>query len=252
MLLLPLLACATVEGYFHEVREDPETVALSGYLYRTISPDTEDPVVVGDALVEFTALDGGLLSAGEELYPNRYPGYWGADLPPNTEYELRVDQGEGSYPALWRGRSPVGDGFWPGSGALLEEDQRAGVFGWQKDQVDGFFASVAEAEGVTIQALDDGQVVHVWGGPNSPDLVRGDGFQVIGGDGESAQVYTYGFDAISGELARTAGSPVHYILAFNLAPGEVVVAYEDDQGRAETTYNALGGDLLAPWFFEGP
>ncbi|MCB9744944.1 MAG: hypothetical protein H6741_29180 [Alphaproteobacteria bacterium] len=252
MLLLTLLACELVEPFLHEVREAPTEVSITGYLYNGPFPDADDIVITGEEAV-VRALDPedgvSLLFEGQELYPETYPGYWGLVLEPEQPYLLRIDGGPGHYPALWSGVAPPGDGLFP-SEAAVGDSLRTGIFGWPQDFVDAFFAQLAESEGVEIQDLALGEVCHLWGGPADPEAVRGDRITVEGGDGQPATVFAYTVDEETGGLVRTSDGPVYYFLAFNLAPGEVLVRFDGD-AAATTLYPAEGGDLIAPWYFLG-
>lgn len=253
MFIALLGGCAQIEGLLFDVREEPTEVSLSGYIYRGPFPDAEDPVISGEgASLEFLDEEGELLASAEEIYPETYPGYWQAILPPDAPFSLRIDGGGDCYPALWLGRSPPRDGLFPAD-APAGSGTRAGVFGWPTALVDPFFESVAVAEGVTVEPLDDGQLAHLWGGPLDPDAIRGDRIYVQDGDGDEATVFAYAIDDATGSLVRTAAAPVHYFLAFNLAPGDITVSFEDDAGQvAVSTYTAAGGEIVAPWFFRGP
>lgn len=248
LLLLP--ACELVEPFLYEVRTDPEEVSLSGYLYNGPYPDAEDPVITGSEAA-VTALDPAdgvtVIAEGEEPYPDTYPGYWSLTFAPEQEFLLRIEGGPEHYPALWAGRAPPGNGLFP-STAEVGAQQRAGVFGWPMELVDGLFAEIAASEGVDLQDLAEGEICHLWGGPFDPEAVRGDQLAVEGGDGEPATVFAYTLDADSGALVRTTAGPVYYFFAFNLAPGEVWVELD---GEASTAYIAEGGDLISPWFFQG-
>lgn len=252
-LLLLLTGCSVTDAWLAPGDDGDGLVSLAGYVYSSPFPESTDAIITGDAQVEFFDLDGGSLAVAEEPFADDYPGYWRARLPPDTDYQLRIDGGEGTRPALWRGVSPPSSGFWPATAPVLEADQRAAVFGWDAALVDEFFASVGESEAISVDDLDDGESSHLWGGPANPDAVRGDSLRVVDGDGDEVAVYAYVIDPATLTLSRTSGSPVHYFVALNLAPGDISVAIDGaDGGVAEATWRAEGGEVIAPWFFEEP
>lgn len=253
MLFLLLAGCDWVQGVVFDVHTSSGAAQLTGYVYRGPFPDAENSVVTGDAAsLDFYDLGGEILASAEEQYPSTYPGYWRVELPVETDYQLVISDPDYGYPALWRGKSPPESGLFPPS-ASVGTGTRAGLFGWPASTVDPFFESVAVAEGVEIESLDPGTLVHLWGGPADRESIRGDRIHVVDGSGQEATVFAYAIDEDASALVRTAGSPVDYFLAFNLAPGDIVVSFEDESGQiASTTYAAVGGEIVAPWFFRGP
>ncbi|MCB9762880.1 MAG: hypothetical protein H6739_23975 [Alphaproteobacteria bacterium] len=254
MWLWLLAGCEVIGPFLYEVRAPTDEVTLSGYIYNGPFPSEDAPTITGkDASITAYDADDGetVLAAGEEIYPDTYPGYWQLTLPPETPYLMRIDGGADAWPALWAGESPPGDGLFPGT-AALGDGVRAGVFGWPRDVTDDTFAAIAEQERVDLFDLADGAVVHLWGGPAVPEDIRGDRIYVEDGAGRPATVYAYAVDPESGALVRTNDAPVHHFFAFNLVPGAVLVRFEGDNNDATTLYFTDGGEIVSPWFFEGP
>ena len=56
----------------------------------------------------------------------------------------------------------------------------------------------------------------------------------------------------AGEAEEGEDAPT-YFMAFNLAPGEIVVQVIGESGEvAETTYRASAGEVVSAWWFEVP
>ena len=151
---------------------------------------------------------------------------------PGEGFTLRVEGSqEDSYPAVWRGRSPEETGLWY-TGAL---------FSWPHSTVDPFFESLAESLDIEIGDLKEDPVVHLWGQVSNPEDASRADWPVRDGDGKRSEVFC--FEQLEdGSLVRNDEGPVHYVFAFDLAPGDIEVA--------GVVYRAEAGDVLAPWWFE--
>ena len=241
MILLLLMSCEALESFeflLYEVRQPVTEVSYAGSVLASTF-DFETPFTGGT--MTWLDMDGAELAVGEEPDPTNNPGYWTAVLPPETEFVLRVDGGEGYYPAVARGLSPAGNGLWF-TGAL---------FGWPAELTDPYFVDTALQLGVTLEPLVDGQVAYLWGAvhPDSIDVFEGGRLTVIDGDGEEAPVSAWIVDE-SGVFVPTDVPPADYFLAYNLAPGDVTVLYDGDDDTIETLYpDVQGGDVVTPWFY---
>ncbi|HJN75229.1 MAG TPA: hypothetical protein QGF58_14975 [Myxococcota bacterium] len=222
-----LLACYVVTP------EPSSEVTVQGWVYD--SPLAGEGEVISTGSV--TYLDNNLveLTEAEQPFPS-YPGYWRATIPADEEYNLVIDGGEGYHPAIWRGRAPTGDA------------QSFPVFGFRSEQVDTFFEDLEAVTGVDVHVGTE-DLVHVWGSPNDPESVSGDEIGVYA-NGGAGGVLAFAVND-EGVLEQTVDSPVHYFFAFNLEPGEIVVAFDQDGVVTEEAYATVGGDIVAPWYFEG-
>jgi len=227
MLLLALTGCELLTPYLEEVREDPVEVLYGGSVLQ--GAPTGDNEVMSEGTVRFFSLDGSLLAEAEQPYSTS-PGFWRALLPVDYPYTLRI-KAEDSYPAVWRATTPSQTGVWF-TGA---------VFSWPHDQVDPFFEVLAENIGTEIADLKTEDVVHVWGQTTNPEAATLADWPVRDGVGKRPDVY--GYEILEdGSMQRTEQAPMHYVFAFNLAPGDIEVA--------GVTYSAEAGDLITAWWYE--
>jgi len=237
-MLLLLLSCDALDPFLQEVREPVTEVSYAGTVLASTF-DFETPFSGGT--MTWLDLDGGVLADGEEPNPTDSPGYWTAVLPPEEEYVLRADGGEGYYPAVVRGRSPGGNGLWF-TGAL---------FGWPMALTDPYFTDTAIQIGVTLEPLTDGQVAYLWGAvhPDAVETFEGGRMTVIDGDGRETRASALVVEE-DGSFSLTDTPPADYFLAFNLAPGDITVLYDGAAGTVETLYpDVQGGDIVTPWFY---
>lgn len=225
--MLLLLACAAPSD---KIVTD---VTIQGWIYD--SPLAAEGDVVSTGTVTF--LDQALVETAraEQPFPD-FPGYWRATLPPGDDYTVVIDGGEGYYPAIWKGRAPTGDG-------LLFP-----MHGWRADQVDPFFESLEEGVGLDIH-IGTEALVHVWGATLDRDSVHAGDISVLSNGGAGGVLE---FVVEDGALAEAEpGGPVDYFFAFNLEPGEITVVLDQDGVITEEFYGAQGGDIVAPWYFQG-
>jgi len=191
-----------------------------------------------DALV-----DAGQLWAASQPYESS-PGYWQVTLPIDTQVAVRMET-PSSYPSVFTGRSPSWSGYW-----------FAGVlFTWDRVYTTEFLASLAEQLSITLDDLDDGDSVHLWGVLRDDDQavkLEGRKITVIDGDGHDASVYPFELTE-DGFLAQNYDAPVHYFFAFNLAPGDIQLVLEGPSGDTVTEhYPTLGGDMIGAWWLGVP
>jgi hypothetical protein len=227
MLFLALAGCEFLGPYLEEIREDPTEVVYGGTVLQG-APNGENAVLSEGAL-SFYDLADGLLAEAEQPYASS-PGYWRAALPVNQPYLLRIEA-EDSYPSLWRASGPAQTGLWF-TGAL---------FSWPHSQVDPFFDALSEDLDLEILDLKTEEVVHLWGQVLNPDAASLADWPVRDGDGERPDVYGYAL-LEDGSMVQTEVAPMHYVFAFNLAPGDIEVA--------GVSYSTQAGDLISAWWYE--
>lgn len=242
--LLVLTACTPLTGWLFPDTGLPDEVALSGWVYTSPAPGSAEDVLTGGALT-FTAPDGAWLVEGEPSQRN--PGYWGGLLPPDEEFVLRVEGGEGFYPALWRGRSPARDGYWTGQAVAVEGAPWPGyaLFGLERAFTDGVFTALAASFGVDVPALTD-DTVHVWGAMATPGAAAGLEVGATCGDGVYQPALTLDLDPTTLAITRSEGGPVTWFFVFGCAAGAVEVS----AGGASSVFPTRGGEIVTPWFFE--
>lgn len=220
VLLALLLACATERG----VRDAPDVVSYAGWVY--LGPPSAE-VVLANGTLAFTTEEGAF--EAQQPYVD-YPGYWLAELPASTPFQLRIE-GEGAYPTVWAGDAPSANGSWF-AGAL---------FAAETTYVDELFGAL-DTGMRRPGALADG-ATHLWGVPNEPDAWACEDVRVQGGG-----VTCYSIDE-SGALARVDEGPVDWFFAFDLTPGEV--ALDDGTGPIETWTTGAGDLVMALWLEHG-
>ncbi len=216
----------------------PTEVLYTGAV--TQGPSGPDVPLMEEGVLTFEDPQSGeTIALGEQPYASSL-GVWRAVLEPGIDFQLRVES-EGAYPALWRGRAPEQDGLWY-TGAL---------FSWPEEVWGGFIEQLAGLEEAPLDLRTE-DVVHLWGVPVDKDLATQalgpDRVVVIDGEGVEADVVLVG----AGEAEEGQDAPT-YFMAFNLAPGEIVVQVTGESGDvAETTYRARAGEVVSAWWFEVP
>ena len=210
-----------------------DEVTVQGWIYD--SPLAGEGEVVSTGTV--TYLDQALveMASADQPFAN-YPGYWRATLPAGDEYTAVVDGGEGYHPAVWKGRAPTGDG-------LLFP-----TFGWRAEHVDPFFEGLEEGIGLDIHVGTDA-LVHLWGATYDRDSIHADDIAVLANGGAAGVL---AFTVEDGVLVEAEpDGPVDYFFAFNMEPGEITVVLDQDGVVTEEFYDALAGDIVAAWYFQG-
>lgn len=232
MLLLLLPACA----WFEEQRTDPTEVIWSGWVLADLPG--EDVPALEAGTFEVVDLDGEPLADGVEDENN--PGYWQVEVPVGTEVGIRVAGGE-QVPTVWRARTPTGRGYWLSGGLFaVRDDTQAELF----DSLEGW-------QGLSPDALADGEVAHLWGTPWLPEDWAGALIEVEH-TGGVAQVASFAV-AEDGSLLDAGTGVVDLFVAPDLSPGPVTLRVTAVDGRvAETTWIARGGDLLSAFYFALP
>lgn len=220
MLLSLLLACGAERG----LRAAPDVVSYGGWVYSG-PPSAE--VVLADGALTFTTAEGDVEAA--QPYAD-YPGYWLAELPPATPFQLRLE-GEGAYPTVWAGDTPGANGSWF-AGA---------VFAAEQAYIDDLLASL-DTGMRSVGALGDG-AVHLWGLPN--DREAWDCAEV---SVQSRGVSCYAFDD-AGAIGPVSEGPFDWFFAFDLDAGEVTL--DDGTGPTETWTAAPGDLVMALWLEHG-
>ncbi len=240
VILLSLIACDLIDPYLREVRTPPEEVSFSG--------NVMDSPLVSDVLFS-GAGEGGMVWRFDEVLVEgepyevlgeenpSSPGYWGAVLPAGERYQLRIDGGEGYYPAVFQDVAPAASALWF-TGA---------IFGWPVEQAEPWLVDTSAQLGVS---LGGGGVAHLWGyiDPDSQETFDPSLLEIV--DGEGALAVAAAWDvAEDGSWVLTDAPPAVYFLAFNLAPGDVTLSL----GDLSVTYTDVrGGDLITPWSFVVP
>ena len=227
MLLLSLIGCDLVQPYLEEVREETTEVSYGGWISE--GPMGSNTPMFSEGSVLFHSESDELLAEGQQPFADS-PGYWRVTLPPATPFHLRIEA-EGSYPAVWKGRSPNESGIWL-SGAL---------FSWPHEVVDPFFEALEESLDITIGDLKSEEVVHLWGQVLNRDDADSSDWPIRDGEGKRVEPYTFR-QLEDGSLVLEEEAPIDYVFAFDLAPGTIEVAGVE--------YKTQAGDLLAPWWFE--
>jgi len=213
--------------------EAPTEVSVQGWISQ--SPLAAEDEVMATGEVTYFDLNLIELTAAEQPFQN-YPGYWRATLPADEEYNLVVDGGDGYYPALYRGRAPTGDALsFP-------------IFGFNAAQIDPFFESLEEVIGVDIH-IGTEDLVHVWGTVDPDYAVAGSEIAVYSNDA-AVGVFPF-FINDDGVLEQSVDDDADYFFAFNLAPGRVTVAFEEDGVVTEERYDCLGGEIVSAAYFRG-
>lgn len=231
-MLLFVLGCE----YLQEQRTDPDAVLWSGYVLEDVSSN-EDTLLLGpEGTLEVVDLDDVLLAEGE--HSSSTEGYWFAEVPVATEVALRVG-GPEHITSVWRTRTPAGRGLWQG-GALFTQYTTS----WEA------FAEIFEGyEGLNPADLAEGEVVHIWGQPWTPDLWAGSSLSLI--DETGAEIPVYGFAiADDGTVTEAGGGPVDFFFGANAAPGLSTFRVETADGTVvEEMWPTRGGDLITALYF---
>ncbi len=238
MLLLALAGCEAVEPLLWEVREPPVEVRFSGAVLASAF-DFETPLTGGS--MTWSDPGGQLLALGEEPDPEGSPGYWSVTLPAGAPYVLEVDGGAGSYPALYSGAAPEGDGLWF-TGA---------IFGWPAALTDPYLEDTAAELGLELLPLSGGGICHLWGSvhPDVAETLDPGRLRLIDGSGAEVAVAGWRIEA-DGSWRRAEGPPVDYLMAYNLSPGAITLRYDGEEGPVETTWaEAPGGAIITPWYY---
>jgi hypothetical protein len=249
-LIISLGACQ----FLTEVRDPPSEVNFGGTIYDGVPTGDDDPVLsVGTvdfmvptidlAIDRQLLIDNGQIWAATQPYSSS-PGYWQATLPVETKFAVRLEA-EGSYPSVFAGLSPSWDGYW-----------FAGVlFSWDKAYTDDFMGGLADQLSVSLDDLNAGQSVHMWGLLRDDDEAQKlEGRHITVTDGEGVEARVYAFELTEeGLLSENLGSPVHYFFAMNLAPGDVQLRLEGPSGDAVIEhYPTRGGDMIGAWWLGVP
>ncbi len=249
-LLLTLSACQ----FLVEIREVPTDVEFGGVVYNGVVTGEDDERLT-EGTVDFMVptvdlgedrqalIDNEKLWEASQPYSSS-PGYWEVTLPAEIELVVRLET-EGSYPSVFAGESPAWTGFW-----------YAGVlFSWDREYTAGFLEDLADQLGVSLDDLDDGESVHLWGVVRDDDeaqRLEGRHITVTDGAGEEAQIHAFELTE-DGVLAENLGAPVHYFFALNLAPGDIQLRLEGSGGGTVTEhYPTLGGDMIGAWWLGVP
>ncbi len=227
-----LTACS----YLEEVREPYTEITVAGTVYDGPYAGSDTPIFTEGSLT-WTDLDGVVLDEGEAPYED-LPGYWVGQLPVGTEYVLRVE-GPAHHPAIFRGRTSDQPMLWYGGT----------VFSWPAEQVDPLLDDVAASLGRTVADLGDGERVHLWGVPLDPEAFEAAQAEVVGGDGQAAELVAFRIASNGTWLEAQPGEPVDLFFCFDLAPGDVVLRYG---GMDIERWPTRGGDLVAAWWLEVP
>ena len=246
LVLVPLTACAQLEGLLTEVRAPVTTVLLSGYVYSTPDPQSEADVVVAGALVVEDP-DGEPITEGAAYDPVGYPGYWLVEVPAETELLLRLTPAEGEgLTTVWRLRSPGGDAVWDGATGPADLPGYA-LFAWPLSLAQDRLDAVATLAGLPPADLSDPSRCGLWGATADPQATDPSALTVTDAAGAASPVVAVAVDPATGVMSLATAPPVHYFFAFDLPQGAVDVAL----GQAQTRFTCRGGELLTPWRFSG-
>lgn len=254
MLLILLAGCE----YLEEQRETPAFVYYGG----TVLSDPADSSALltdgelrfrDDAGEVFVDDDGEPLDEAERPYADSSPGYWRAQVPADVPFQLTVAPAADGYPAVFRGRTPSGDGVWFTSF----------VFSWPQIALDEHVASMGEQLGAEPTVLSESGLVHLWGSFYLPEAAPGD-LVVTDGAGNVVDVHywvvvdedtddqddetlaAFAPGAVDPELIEPAtAAPVTWFTAFDLEPGEITIT----SGELSETYTAEAGSVVTPAFF---
>lgn len=233
VLIIGLLGCGAERG----PQEAPEgDISYSGYILA--SPDAENEVFDAGT-VDFTLEDGteeGMVVAATQTYPEQYPGYWEATLPPESRFQLRLE-GEGSYPSVWLGQTPATAGTWL-SGVL---------FAAETTYMDSIFALVSRRA-----TPIDPDSVQVWGIPSDADGWLCEKIVATGtSDGltVSGNVTCLVFSEDGTSATPVTSGALDWFFVTGLPPGEIEVSYEDSKGFFSST--EAGDIVMALWFSRG-
>lgn len=238
-LLLPLAGCEGLLPYLEEQREAPEVVYWTGTVLD--GPYAEDAGVFTGGAIAASTLDGAALTdADGEPLETPYelegePGAWVLTVPVATEILLRLS-GEGFASTVWSAVTPSGRGYWY-TGAL---------FARRAEDVDATFAALEEAGLIDVLPADlaDGERVHFWAEPTSPEDWVGASMAILDAEGRAELVALTVDEDGTARLAE-AEDPIHYVFAFDLAPGLVTFEAATPAGRhVLLSWPAAGGDLL--------
>jgi hypothetical protein len=238
LVILPILPLCACGSWIYEEPTDAATVSWYGTILD--GPYTGDNGVLTGGEVLVYDLDQELIAEGSEPSVDDSPGYWKLVVPPSTPVALHL-AGEGMMPTVWRGTTPAALGYWY-TGALFAYDIEL----WQP-----FFEQFEGQSGVAIAPLGS-EVCWLWGSPWDPDAWAGADIAITDGDGESAVVLAYNLSD-EGVLVPALNQPVHYFLAFNLAPGDVTLEVSAADGRSVVeTWPAWPGEVVSAWYLALP
>jgi hypothetical protein len=161
-------------------------------------------------------------------------------VPPTTPVALHL-AAEGVLPTVWRGTTPSALGYWY-TGALFAYDEAT----WLP-----FFEQFDGQGGVSVEPLGD-EICWLWGVPLDPEAWAGASIEILDGEGQSATVLAY-HASDEGLLSLTTSEPVHYIMAFDLAPGDVTMQVTTADGRSfEERWPAWPGEVISAWYLALP
>ncbi len=238
LAVLPVLALCACGAWIIEEGTEGGDVAWYGTILD--GPYTGDNGVFSGGELLAYDLEQELLAEGTEPDPDN-PGYWKLKVPPQTPIALHL-AAEGMLPTVWRGSTPGALGYWY-TGALFAYDDEL----WTP-----FFEQFDGQGGVTIEPLGD-EICWLWGAPLEPEAWAGAEIEIVDGSGEPATVLAYAITD-DGLLAPAGGADaVTYILAFNLAPGDITVNVQAADGRAfSETWPAWPGEVVSAWYLALP
>ncbi len=211
------------------------TVVWAGYVARDPF-DGQELTVLSEGSVVFTDLDGAVLVEAEQPYEDA-PGWWLAELEPETEVAIRVG-GPDQATMVWRGQTPARTSYWR-YGGLLTRDAAA-------------LQEVLEAldPDTTFAPLSEGEVVHLWAEPWSPDRWVGADISVTDAAGAEAEVITFTEDDSGLLRLADVSDPIVFFAAAGLAPGQAILTVTPAAGPVVTeTWPTQGGDLVSALYF---
>ena len=226
------------------------TAYWEGYVY-TYPFDGGDLVPLEDGAVSAVDLDGAPLAEAAKPYDNA-PAWYQLELAVGAEVGLRVEGGEGTA-TVWRGRVPDGNALWIGGT----------VFSFDALDMAGFFADLADHGATGNEApepLESATVAHLWGTPLNDEVAQAlvtAEMEVVDGDGLVHPVYRLATgrqgNLIDVSSMATPPAAVEIFVAVNLPPGPCTLLTRTADGReVETTWPALGGDVLSAAFYALP
>ncbi len=236
-----LLLCAAPVGCAAETPAS-DLIRWGGYVYQDVYISSD---LLVDGPIELLDPDGACIEDDDGACmlaeaSTSTEGYWSFVVEKDRPLALRVS-GAGLAPTVWRSDAPGRSAQWQ-SGALFARDLASlDAFALELDPPGGSPTSLATADGAWL-----------WGAPLDPADWAGATLDLLGGDGQPADLLAYSVDE-SGALRPRTDGPIDLFLAFDLAPGVVVLTVQTPDGRQMTeTWPARAGDLLAGNFLALP
>lgn len=212
-----------------EQKETPDLVSWSGQVLDGPYTGENSFFTDGEFLVE--DLEGKILADPVETKE----GTWRINVPPEQDLVIRLNH-EKMIPALWRGKAPPQNGMWF-TGAL---------FAYSSETWASYFEQFEDEIGLSWRDLDQSNN-WFWGSPLEPEIWAGAEISLI--DGESNNVSFKCYTVEDNNLVVANNGPIHYIMAFDLVPGDITLSVHTTDGSSLTeTWPSVGGEIITAWY----